>query len=122
MGNHLLIPDFGLTLRGARATWRLYTPTIFDKGVGDSATTDQRDKLQGLKTRSRDHLVGLSWERPWAGLKSALSARQAKRRIGRRLHGALEAQLAIKISAAGSKVVSQQHFLRNQVFGRRVGH
>lgn len=64
VGNHLLVPDFGLTLRGARATWRLYTQTIFEKGVGDSANTNQRDRLLGLKILSRDRLLGLSWERP----------------------------------------------------------
>jgi hypothetical protein len=62
VGNHLLIPEFGLTFRKNNATLRLYTQTIFDKGVGDSANTNQRDRLEGLKILWRDRLVGFSWE------------------------------------------------------------
>jgi hypothetical protein len=64
VGNHLLIPDFGVILRNPRATFRLYTQTIFDKGVADTANLNQRDKLAGLKILSRDRLVGVSWEQP----------------------------------------------------------
>lgn len=64
VGNHLLIPDFGLRLRHGRATFRLYTQTLFEKGIGDSANANRRDQLAGLKILSRDRLVGLSWERP----------------------------------------------------------
>jgi hypothetical protein len=53
VGNHLLIPEFGLTFRKNNATLRLYTQTIFDKGVGDSANTNQRDRLEGLKILCR---------------------------------------------------------------------
>jgi hypothetical protein len=62
VGNHLLIPEFGLTFRKNDATLRLYTQTIFDKGVGDSSNTNQRDRLEGLKILWRDRLVGFSWE------------------------------------------------------------
>jgi hypothetical protein len=62
VGNHLLIPDFGLSFRYDSATIRLYTQTIFDKGIGDSLNTNQRDRLDGLKILGRDRLVGLSWE------------------------------------------------------------
>lgn len=62
VGNHLLIPDFGVNFRQNNATWRLYTQTIFDKGIGDSSNTNKRDRLNGLKILSRDRLVGLSWE------------------------------------------------------------
>ncbi len=62
VGNHLIIPEFGLSFQNNDATIHLYTQTIFDKGVGDSLNTDQRDKLAGLKILWRDRLVGLSWE------------------------------------------------------------
>ncbi|NML64106.1 capsule assembly Wzi family protein [Hymenobacter sp. RP-2-7] len=62
VGNHLLIPDFGVTFRKNNSTFRLYTQTIFDKGVGDSANASQRDRLAGLKILWRDRLVGFSWE------------------------------------------------------------
>ncbi|TDN39610.1 capsule assembly Wzi family protein [Hymenobacter sp. UV11] len=62
VGNHLIIPDFGVTFRKNSSTFRLYTQTIFDKGVGDSANTNKRDELAGLKILWRDRLVGLSWE------------------------------------------------------------
>ena len=62
VGNHLLIPEFGLTFRKHKATLRLYTQTIFDKGVGDSTNGNQRDRLAGLKIFWQDRLVGFSWE------------------------------------------------------------
>lgn len=62
VGNHIIIPDFGLTFRKNNAVLQLYTQTIFDKGIGDSANTNQRDRLAGLKILSRDRLVGISWE------------------------------------------------------------
>ena len=62
VGNHLLIPDFGVNFSQNNATWRFYTQTIFDKGIGDSTNTNKRDRLNGLKILSRDRLVGLSWE------------------------------------------------------------
>ncbi|WP_177204900.1 capsule assembly Wzi family protein [Hymenobacter arizonensis] len=68
VGNHLLIPDFGIAFRQDKATWRLYTQTIFDKGVGDSSNTNKRDRLAGLKIFSSDRLVGLSWEAHHRGL------------------------------------------------------
>ena len=68
VGNHLLIPEFGVTLRQDKATWRIYTQTIFDKGIGDSSNTNKRDRLAGLKIFSRDRLVGLSWEAHHRGL------------------------------------------------------
>ena len=62
VGNHIIIPDFGLNFRKDSAVFRLYTQTIFDKGTGDSANTNKRDRLAGLKILSRDRLVGVSWE------------------------------------------------------------
>lgn len=62
VGNHLLIPDFGVNFCQNNATWRFYTQNIFDKGIGDSSNTNKRDRLNGLKILSRDRLVGLSWE------------------------------------------------------------
>ena len=62
VGNHILVPEFGLSFQKNRSTFRLYTQTIFDKGVGDSVNTDQRDRLAGLKILWRDRLAGLSWE------------------------------------------------------------
>ena len=63
VGNHLLILDFGLNFRKNDATIRLYTQTIFDKGIGDTTNTNKRDRLDGLKILGRDRLVGMSWER-----------------------------------------------------------
>jgi len=68
VGNHLIIPDFGVTFRQDKATWRLYTQNIFEKGIGDSSNTNKRDRLNGLKILSRDRLVGLSWETHESGL------------------------------------------------------
>jgi hypothetical protein len=62
VGNHILIPDFGLAFRQNDATIRLYTQTIFDKGINDTINPNKRDRLAGLKILSRDRLVGLSWE------------------------------------------------------------
>ncbi|MBO0359036.1 hypothetical protein J0X19_13840 [Hymenobacter sp. BT186] len=64
VGNHLLVPDFGLTFRKNHTTIRLYTQTIFDKGVADTANLNQRDQIKGLKILGRDRLLGLSWENP----------------------------------------------------------
>ena len=62
LGNHILVPDFGVSFRKKDALLRLYTQTIFDKGIGDSSNTNKRDRLDGLKILGRDRLVGLSWE------------------------------------------------------------
>jgi hypothetical protein len=64
VGNHILVPDFGLTFRKNHTTIRLYTQTIFDKGVADTANLNQRDQIKGLKILGRDRLLGLSWENP----------------------------------------------------------
>ena len=62
VGNHILIPEFGLAFRKDNATIRLYTQTIFDKGVNDTINPNKRDRLAGLKLLGRDRLVGVSWE------------------------------------------------------------
>lgn len=60
VGNHIVIPDFGINFKSSTSTYRLYTETIFDKGKGKEG---ERDKLMGLKVLSRDRLLGLSWAR-----------------------------------------------------------
>ncbi len=60
VGNHLIIPDIGFSLKANTSIFKLYTQTIFEKGKGRSA--NERDRLVGLKVLSRDRLVGFSWE------------------------------------------------------------
>lgn len=60
VGNHVLIPDFGFTFQKKASTVKLYTQSIFDKGIGDSVNS--RDRLHGLKILGRDRLLGMSWE------------------------------------------------------------
>ncbi|HEX8330027.1 MAG TPA: capsule assembly Wzi family protein [Hymenobacter sp.] len=62
VGNHIIIPDFGFTFQQNNSTVKLYTQTIFDKGIGDSSNVNKRDRLDGLKILGRDRLVGVSWE------------------------------------------------------------
>lgn len=61
VGNHMIVPDFGIAFKSAQATWKLYTQNIFEKGKGRGAY--ERDRLVGLKILGRDRLAGVSWER-----------------------------------------------------------
>ncbi len=70
VGNHMIIPDFGVTFNAKGATWKLYTQNIFEKGKGRGAY--ERDRLVGLKIFGRDRLAGLSWENTNGGLVQKL--------------------------------------------------
>jgi hypothetical protein len=59
VGNHLLIPDFGIVWRTSNHSFKVYTQTIFEKGQGRGQ--EERDRLVGLKIFSQDRLLGLSW-------------------------------------------------------------
>jgi hypothetical protein len=60
VGNHIIIPDFGISYRASSGIFKVYTQNIFEKGKGRGAY--ERDRLVGLKILGKDRLAGFSWE------------------------------------------------------------